>query len=526
MELKKDGLYFAYLRKSREDRDAEQHGEGETLERHRKILCDMASRYGITVATWYKEVVSGETIAARPEMLKMLEAIEDMRPDGVLVVELERLARGDTRDQGLIMETFKYSGTRIITPMKIYNPNDEFDEEYAEFGLFMSRREYKTINRRLQRGRKSSISEGKWIGNKSPYGYERVKIPNDKGFTLQAIPEEAAVVRLIYNMYVHGTPESGNIPVGTATIGHILDDMGVKPPNGSYWPACTVRRIVENPVYIGKLQHGYRPQQKRTVNGKITTSRPISKEYQIYNGLHTPIIDQELFDLAGQKRKESYRKPFFHGIKNPLAGLIYCTECGKSMYRRPASPTCRDDMIMCATRGCKTSASYYYLIEDRLLQALNQWLDEYRVQIEDTSLELNRAQLERYKTQLASAQEAETTAQKQLEKAMDLVEKEVYSIEMFQQRATALNEKIALARREAKELSEKIRKLEKLTADKQTVIARWEHVLEEYPNVDSPVVKNTMLKEIIERVEYSKPYKGNRKSGGMDKFTLKIFPRL
>ena len=128
MELKKDGLYFAYLRKSREDRDAEQHGEGETLERHRKILCDMASRYGITVATWYKEVVSGETIAARPEMLKMLEAIEDMRPDGVLVVELERLARGDTRDQGLIMETFKYSGTRIITPMKIYNPNDEFDE--------------------------------------------------------------------------------------------------------------------------------------------------------------------------------------------------------------------------------------------------------------------------------------------------------------------------------------------------------------------------------------------------------------
>ncbi len=526
MELKKDGLYFAYLRKSREDRDAELHGEGETLERHRKMLESLAVRYNITVSTWYHEIVSGETIAARPEMLKMLEDIEDMRPDGVLVVELERLARGDTRDQGLIMETFKYAGTRIITPVKVYNPNDEFDEEYAEFGLFMSRREYKTINRRLQRGRKASISEGKWTGNKPPYGFERVKIPHDKGFTLQAIPEEAEVVKLIYKMYVYGTPESNNIPVGTSTIGHILDDMGIKPPNGSYWAACTIRRIVENPVYIGKLQHGYRQQQKRTANGKVTVSRPINKNYELYDGLHAPIVDKEIFDLAGQKRKENYKKPFFNGIKNPLAGLIYCAECGKSMYRRPASPTCRDDMIMCLTRGCKTSASYYYLIEDRLLKALNQWLDEYRVQVEDTATELNRAQLNQCKSRLTSVQEIETSAQKQLDKAMDLLEKEVYSIEMFQQRATALNEKIAISRREAKELHGKIQSLEKLTADKQEVISKWEHVLAEYPNVDSPIVKNTLLKDILERVEYSKPHKGNRMTGGQDKFTLKIFPRL
>ena len=160
-------VYFAYLRKSREDRDAEMRGEGETLERHRKILSNLADRMGITVSAWYQEVVSGEIIAARPRMIRMLNDIESLCPAGVLVVEIERLARGDTRDQGLIMETFKYAGTKIITPNKTYDPNDEFDEEYAEFGLFMSRREYKTINRRLQRGRKISISEGKWTGNKT-----------------------------------------------------------------------------------------------------------------------------------------------------------------------------------------------------------------------------------------------------------------------------------------------------------------------------------------------------------------------
>lgn len=61
-------------------------------------------------------------------------------------------------------QTFKYSGTKIITPMKVYDPENEFDEEYFEFGLFMSRREYKTINRRLQRGRISSAKEGKFVG--------------------------------------------------------------------------------------------------------------------------------------------------------------------------------------------------------------------------------------------------------------------------------------------------------------------------------------------------------------------------
>lgn len=84
-------------------------------------------------------------------------------------MEVERLARGDTIDQGLVAQAFKFSDTRIITPVKSYDPNNEFDEEYFEFGLFMSRREYKVINRRLQRGRLASVKEGKWVSNRAPY---------------------------------------------------------------------------------------------------------------------------------------------------------------------------------------------------------------------------------------------------------------------------------------------------------------------------------------------------------------------
>ena len=143
-------MYCIYLRKSREDKELEKYNNTDTLDRHRKTLLEFAKYHNIEVGHIYEEIVSGETIAERKEMQKLLKDVENHKWSGVLVMEIERLARGDTADQGVVAKTFKYSSTKIITPMKTYNPNDEYDEEYFEFGLFMSRREYKTINRRLQ----------------------------------------------------------------------------------------------------------------------------------------------------------------------------------------------------------------------------------------------------------------------------------------------------------------------------------------------------------------------------------------
>lgn len=159
--------YAIYLRKSRVDLEAEAAGSGDTLARHRNTLLELAAARQLSVSKIYEEVVSGDTIAARPQMQQLLSDVEAGRWEGVLVMEVERLARGDTIDQGLVAQAFKFSDTRIITPVKSYDPNNEFDEEYFEFGLFMSRREYKVINRRLQRGRLASVKEGKWVSNRA-----------------------------------------------------------------------------------------------------------------------------------------------------------------------------------------------------------------------------------------------------------------------------------------------------------------------------------------------------------------------
>ena len=165
------GRYCMYLRKSRKDMEAERHGQGETLKRHENMLFSLANRLNIVIPqnAIYKEIVSGESIASRPVIQQVLSEVENGLWDGVLTVEVERLARGDTMDQGLVAQIFKFSDTLIITPLKIYDPVNEDDEEYFEFGIFMARREYKKINQRLNNGRVASVNEGKYVGNVPPF---------------------------------------------------------------------------------------------------------------------------------------------------------------------------------------------------------------------------------------------------------------------------------------------------------------------------------------------------------------------
>ena len=114
--------YAIYLRKSRADAEAEAHGEGETLARHQTALLALAKKLDLFVGAIYKEIVSGETIAARPMMQQLLAEVRQGLWAGVLVMEVERLARGNTMDQGYVAQSVAFRGTKIITPLKTYDP--------------------------------------------------------------------------------------------------------------------------------------------------------------------------------------------------------------------------------------------------------------------------------------------------------------------------------------------------------------------------------------------------------------------
>ena len=236
--------YCIYLRKSRKDAESEARGEGDTLSRHMNMLTELAQKQELNIVKIYKEIVSGDNIASRPQMQALLADVSSGKYEGVIVAEIERLARGDTIDQGIVAQAFRDSSTKIITPSKTYDPCNEFDEEYFEFSLFMSRREYKTINRRMQAGRLASVKEGNYIGSAAPYGYRKIN-PAPKIHTLEIIPHEAEVIRMIYDLYLDGH--------GTGYIAGELNRTGISPQKSLLWESSSIKKILANPLYSGKV---------------------------------------------------------------------------------------------------------------------------------------------------------------------------------------------------------------------------------------------------------------------------------
>lgn len=524
-----------YLRKSRADLEAEAHGEGETLARHEKVLTDLAARQRLTVGRTYREIVSGETIAARPVMQELLRDVEAGLWDAVLVVEVERLARGDTMDQGMVAQIFQYSGTLIITPYKTYDPQNPYDQEYFEFGLFMARREYKMINRRLQAGRVSSVKEGKFIGNHPPYGYAREKLPKEKGFRLVVIPEEARVVRLIYDLYAFGEPQvvGGMRPLGYVAIAQRLMELGIPSPSGEAdWNEATIVGILKNPVYIGKIRSGSRPVVKKMVDGKLVTSRPRAKAdaMLLADGMQEAILSKEVWEVV-QNRLNAQRKASpvkrHETLQNPLAGLIVCAKCGRTMVRKKyrSKRFNLEDRIICPNHSCNMVSSVLSLVEDEVLNNLVAYCNEFRQHweqgiAEGTSSFSRQELLDEGQRQV---EQSLRTVESQLAKTYDLLEQGIYDAPTFKERSGLL-----LAKRE--ELSNRLKGLEEERCgveqqeqQQKTLIPRIQHILQVYREVPSAADRNALLREVLDKVVYNKEESG---VGHESDFTLYLYPKL
>lgn len=481
--------YLIYLRKSRADAEAEARGEGETLARHELQLTELARKRGLPIGGIYREIVSGDTIAARPQMQKLIGEVSAGAWEGVIVMEIERLARGDTIDQGVVAQTFTYSGTKIITPVKTYDPRSEADQEYFEFSLFMSRREYKTINRRMQAGRIASLKEGNYIATFAPYGYKKVHDYENRSFTLEIVPHEAEIVRLMF--------EKSGENYGFARIASILNDMEVKPKRGMQWTPSGVQGIITNPVYCGKMRWNWRKQKKQVVDGRVVVSRPISpdEECMIVQGNHPPIITEEQFERS-QKAIMSRKTPhtsFTKPLQNPFAHLLYCGLCGHAMVRKPYAD--REASMLCVYTSCPCKSSDISRVDMLITAALNDGYNKYMAMAHE-----NNTVDTQHENELAALNTEIRKLEKQQTKLYDLLEQEIYSPELFTQRNLLLTEKLSKLRRQAAALTDnkpmKITPLEAALAIKR--------VIDGYNNCDGTQEKNELLKTVCKRITYIK----------------------
>ena len=514
-----DGTYAIYLRKSREDIEAEKYGEGETLARHEKILTTLAKKRKLHISKIYREVVSGETISERKEMQKLLRDVENEKWTGVLVVEVERLARGDTADQGRVSKAFKYSHTKIITPVKTYDPDNEFDEEYFEFGLFMSRREYKTINRRLQRGRELSVSEGKFVGNIAPFGYDRVKLKNAKGYCLSINQDEAPIVKEIFRLYAFE-----NTSINSVT--KQLNKLNLKPRITSEWTISSVKDILSNPTYIGKLTWNRRKQKKKTKNGHLIISRPRNKDYLIYDGLHEPIIDNKTWELVQEKRKQNTPKIKHNTtVQNPLVGLVFCDKCGKPMQRRPYTRTDKPATLICSNPKCDNVSSKLYIVENKIIEALKIWLKNYKVHYSEKN-NLNSDNNKIIEKSISITKKELEKESAKLNKIYEFLENGIYNNDEFINRSKAIKDNIQCLESKLKEYNSILQKNLEIQNQKEIIIPKLENIIDLYYNLETAEDKNILLKSIINKVTYLKTEKAIKKDSDPTNFELHIYPKI
>lgn len=518
--------YCMYLRKSRADMDAEKHGEGETLARHEKALMELAKRQQITISKVYREIVSGETLAARPEAQALLADVEAGIWDGVLVMEVERLARGDTIDQGIVSQAFKYSGTLIITPMKTYDPSNEYDEEYFEFGLFMSRREYKAIRRRLEAGRYASAKEGKFIGSYCAYGYQKKKLPNDKGFTLEIVPEEAKIVRLVYNLYLNGIDRNGAVePIGFNGIAKYLNDMKIPSPKGKTWQAWYIKKMLSNPTYIGKIRWGYNKSKKHIKDNSVKYVRYHDDDYIVVDGLHPAIIEESLFNAIQDKvhRNDSPRKHSDLVLQNPLAGILYCGYCGKAMKRHTSTAN-KHPAYKCISYGCPNISSQVHIVEERLMEALRIWLEGRTMELKSVEPQQDSKQ-ELIESGIAAQEEIISRLENQIARAHDFLEQGLYTPEVFISRTNTLSPQLEEAKKNLSALLDQKRELAEQKSEYETLIPKVQEIIEVYHQLPDAQSKNDLLKSVVQRVEYKKFSRGGRK-GASDDFELIVYPKF
>ena len=490
-------IYAMYLRKSRADIEAEKLGEGETLKRHKDILTKLAAKQGLYVGKIFQEIVSGETIAARPQIQQLINECYEGKYRGIIIIDVDRLSRGNQGDMQVIMDCLKFSNNRdgllVVTPTKTYDvAHNSDDEEYMEFVLFMSRREYKTIQKRLDRGRKQAVVEGNFMGSYRPYGYDIVK--SKTGRALTPNPEEAPIVEKIYKWKV----EKGMTP---GEIARKLTAMGVPTYSGAAeWSLATVKTILANPTYCGKVRWNDRMVIKSMVDGKLVKSRPRSTKtphYMEYDGKHPGIVSEEMFAEA-QKYFNHDKTIFSNKLVNPLAGLIVCAKCGYAMiYGGYKTKNAAPRINHRSSQVCKVKSAILDDVIDAVIYGLKLSLEDYQGKVDNAGIVDENDVL----NQIEALEKEKKKIERLLAKIFDDYENEIYTANEFVQRKTKHNERIEIINREIAELENTIP--EKTEYEERIYSLHQALDMMKDPEIEAEL-KNEYLKSFIDKIEYSR----------------------
>ena len=253
--------------------------------------------------------------------------------------------------------------------------------EYLMISVLSAVAEIERENIRVQtmEGRMQKAREGKWNGGFAPYGYSLID------GKLEVNEEEAVAIRMIFDQYV-------NTDLGANGIAKYLENHGIHKiarQNGKnpLFDAALIRRIIQNPVYSGKISYGRRRTEK--VHGTRNEYRQVKKEdYLLVDGLHEALVSEEVWEQAQVKVAAQAKK--YEKVNRDkrekihlLSGILKCPVCGAGMYGNKSIKKRKD--------GSNYKDFYYYGCKHRNMTRGHKC--DYKKQVHEEMLDASVAEV-------------------------------------------------------------------------------------------------------------------------------------
>ena len=303
--------------------------EGYSLEAQTERLRKYADYKEMEVVREYCDAgKSGKSITGRPEFQRMLQDVSEER-DGVafiLVFKLSRFGR-NAADVLNSLQFIQDYGVNLVCVEDGIDSSKDSGKLTITVLSAVAEIERENILVQTMEGRKQKAREGKWNGGQAPFGYDL----DSRNSTLVVNEEEAEIVRIIYDRFVH-------TDMGADAICNYLNQRGytkkkVRGHELNYFARGLIMKILDNPVYTGKIAYGKNVTEK--VKGTRDEYRRVkTDDYLLADGLHEAIVDEETWEAARKKRKRTgvkWNKTHSLEHEHILSGLLKCPVCGAGM---------------------------------------------------------------------------------------------------------------------------------------------------------------------------------------------------
>ena len=313
--------------------------DGYSLDAQRETMRKYADFQNMEIVREYSdEGHSGKNIRGRQEFVRMLNDIEDGKDEVsfVLVFKLSRFGR-NAADVLSSLQLMQDYGVNLICVEDNIDSSKEAGKLLISIIAAVAEMERENIRVQTMAGRMQKAREGKWNGGFAPYGYAL------ESGELVIAEDEADIIRMIFDRYI-------NTDDGINGVANYLNNHGYTKKlrqNGTIpgFSTSFVKKIIDNPIYMGKIAYGRRRTEKK--NGTRNETHVVEQsEFPIYEGIHEAIISEEEWNLAQEKRsKNNYRREKLNDPDHAhiLSGILRCPCCGKGMYGNVAKAHSKDN---------------------------------------------------------------------------------------------------------------------------------------------------------------------------------------